>query len=74
MIIEDNRPNKSTLDDLCSGDIFEAKFDDGEGIFMKTNETYNSGDFKCVNLRTGEIYEFLRGSKAEMLIAKLVIE
>ncbi len=74
MIIEDNRTNKLTLDDLCNGDIFEAKFDGEQGIFMKTNETYNSGDFKCVNLYTGEIYEFLRGSKAEKLIAKLVIE
>lgn len=74
MVIEDKRQGNVTLDELCNGDIFEAKFDGERSFFIKTDERYDANNIMCVDLNTGEMCSFLRESKVTMSRAKLVIE
>lgn len=74
MIIEDKRQYSINLYNLDDGDVFEVRFDGGQSFFMKTDDEYDSGDIKCVNLQTGEIRGFKGETKAIPLGAKLVIE
>lgn len=74
MIIDDKRQGNTTLDELCNGDIFEAKFDGERGFFIKTDERYEADNIMCVDLCTGEMCGFPRDNKVTLSRAKLVIE
>lgn len=74
MIIEDKRASSLNLYDVDDGTVFEVRFDGGQSFFMKTDDEYDSGNIKCVNLQTGEMCEFKGEAKVIPLGVKLVIE